>query len=113
MPPHVHADVSKHIAVVLVVEEALDVGYLVVGSRVAYVGVFYGLGDVRCVFAGASPEYQRIEQRVRAQPVAAVYADAGDFAGGVQSRKLRLSINVGLDAAHLVVHSGAYRDGFF
>ena len=55
------------------------------------------------VLAGAAAEDQRVEQRVRAQAVAAVDRHAGDLAGGVQARDLRQAVDVGLDAAHRVV----------
>ena len=44
------------------------------------------LGAFGRVLAGPPPEDERVEQRVRAEPVAAVYRDAGDLAGRVQPR---------------------------
>ena len=60
--------------------------------------------------AGAFAEDNGVQQGVRAQPVAAVNADAGAFAGGVNARYVGQAVHVGLDAAHHVVHAGAYRD---
>ena len=59
------------------------------------------------VLAGAAAEDQRVEQRVRAEAVAAVDRDAGDLAGGVEAGDRRLAVDVGLDAAHDVVHARA------
>ena len=59
----------------------------------------------RCggVLAGAAAEDQRVQQRVRAEAVAAVDRDAGDLAGRVEAGDRRLAVHVGLDAAHDVV----------
>jgi hypothetical protein len=45
----------------------------------------HALGALRGVLAGAAAEDQRVEQGVRAQPVAAVDRDAGDLARGVEA----------------------------
>src|SRR5215207_2837138 len=55
------------------------------------------------VLAGAAAEDQRVEQRVRAQAVAAVHGDAGHLAGGVEARDRGLAVDVGLDATHDVM----------
>ena len=62
------------------------------------------------MIAGAAAEDERVEQRVRAQAVAAVDRDAGALAGGVQARDRRRAVGVGLDAAHDVVLAGADED---
>ena len=64
------------------------------------------LGAVGRVLAGAAAEDQRVEQRVGAEPVAAVDGDAGALAGGVEARDLGRAVDVGLDAAHRVVVAG-------
>ena len=64
------------------------------------------LGALGGVGAGAAPEDQGVEQRVGAEPVAAVDRDAGDLAGGVEARDLGAALDVGLDAAHRVVVAG-------
>ena len=61
---------------------------------------------LRGVLAGAAPEDERVEQRVRAEPVAAVHRDAGALAGGVEAGDRRLAVDVGLHAAHHVVVAG-------
>src|SRR3954469_9171223 len=58
------------------------------------------------VLAGAPAEDQRVEQRVGAQPVAAVDRDAGPLAGRVEAGDRRLAPHAGLDAAHDVVAAG-------
>src|SRR4029078_1669844 len=65
----------------------------------------------RGVAAGAAAEDQRVEQRVRAQAVAAVDRDAGDLAGRVEALDRRRAVDVGLDAAHDVVLARADEDG--
>ena len=61
---------------------------------------------LRRVRAGAAAEHERVEQRVRAQAVAAVDRDAGALARRVQARDLGLAVDVGLHAAHDVVVAG-------
>ena len=56
---------------------------------------------------GAAAEDQRVQQRVRAQPVAAMDGHAGDLARRVQARDRGAADDVGLDAAHDVVLAGA------
>ena len=85
----------------------LDFGLLTVGGGVVHVPVLPGPDDIGGVLAGPPSEYQRIEERVRAQPVAAMYAHAGDLARGVQARDHSLAVHIGLDSTHLVVHSRA------
>ena len=63
-------------------------------------------GALRGVLAGAAAEDQRVQQRVGAEPVAAVDGDAGDLARGVQAGDLGRAPDVGLDAAHDVVAAG-------
>ena len=55
---------------------------------------------------GAAAEDQRVEQRVGAEPVAAVDRDAGDLAGRVEAGDLGGAVDVGLHAAHRVVVAG-------
>ena len=62
------------------------------------------------VLTGASTEDEGVEKGVRAEAVAAVNADAGRLARGVEARHVGETVDVGLDAAHLVVHSGTYGD---
>ena len=42
-----------------------------------------------------------------------MHAHTRDLPGGVQAWYVRLTINVGLDSAHLVVHSGSDGNRFF
>ena len=58
------------------------------------------------VGARAAAEHERVEQRVRAQPVAAVHGHAGALARRVEAGDLGLAVHVGLDAAHDVVVTG-------
>ena len=73
-----------------------DAGVLGIGRWAAPVGG---------VLARAAPEDERVEQRVGAEAVAAVHRDARRLARGVQVRDGRLAVDVGLDAAHDVVHT--------
>ena len=57
------------------------------------------------MLGGAPAEDERVEQGVRADPIRAVHADAGGLAGGVEPRDWRQAVDVGLDAAHDVVHA--------
>jgi hypothetical protein len=57
-----------------------------------------------------SPEHQALEQRVARQAVRAVDAGARDLSRGKQPRDRRSPIEVGLNAAHLVVRRGSDRD---
>ena len=61
------------------------------------------LGALGGVDPGAPAEDQGVEQRVGAEPVAAVDRDAGDLAGGVEARDVRAPLGVRLHAAHRVV----------
>ncbi len=59
----------------------------------------------------AAAEDERVQQRVGAQPVAAVDGDAGDLAGRVEALDAgHLAVHVGLDAAHDVVLAGPDED---
>ena len=60
--------------------------------------------------AGAGPEDQALGQRVGAEPVGAVDAHARGLARGVQPGERRRAVDVGVDAAHHVVHDRADRD---
>ncbi|CAB3810431.1 hypothetical protein LMG28688_07252 [Paraburkholderia caffeinitolerans] len=73
------------------------------------------------VVAGSAAEHHEVEQRVRAQAVCAVHRDARAFAHGVEAvddffvalrRADDLTIDVGRDAAHLVVNRRHDRDRF-
>ena len=64
------------------------------------------------VLAGSASEDQRVQQRVCAQPVAAVHRHAGDLAGRIQPLDRGPPFDVGLHAAHDVVLAGADRDRF-
>ncbi len=61
------------------------------------------LGAGGGVGAGAAAEDQRVEQRVGAEPVAAVDGDAGGLAGRVEAGDVGAAVDVGLDPAHRVV----------
>src|SRR4051794_6393161 len=63
-------------------------------------------GAVGGVLAGAAAEDQRVQQRVGAEPVAAVHRHAGHLAGRVEAGDRRLAVDVGLDAAHDVGQPG-------
>ena len=56
------------------------------------------------------PEDQQFGQRVGAEPVGAVDADAGAFAGGEQSRQPSRGLHIGMDAAHHVMDDRANRN---
>ena len=58
------------------------------------------------VLAAAAAEDQRVEQRVGAEPVAAVDRDACHLAGRVEAGHVGPAPDVGLDAAHRVVVAG-------
>ena len=78
---------------------------------------------VHNVIACCATKYQQVEQRVGAQTVSAVNADTGAFADCVQAidhgivaaGRLcdHLAVNVGGNAAHLVVDGRHHRNGFF
>ena len=56
--------------------------------------------------AGATPEHDRLEQGVAAQPVGAVHAHVGALPGGEQAGNVGLAPGVGPDTAHAVVLGG-------
>ena len=56
--------------------------------------------------ARAGAEDQQLGQRVRAQPVGAVDAHAGDLTRRVQPGERRRAVDVGVHSAHHVVHDG-------
>ena len=60
--------------------------------------------------ARASPERDRLHQRVAAEAVRAVDGDARDLAGGVEALERGQPPLVRLDAAHVVVGAGPHRD---
>jgi hypothetical protein len=62
------------------------------------------------VRAGALAEGDRLHQRVPSEAVGAVNGDAGHLAGRVQPRQRRQPVEVGVDAAHVVVGAGANRN---
>ena len=64
----------------------------------------------RRALARDAAEDHDLGQRVRAQPVGAVDADAGALAGRVQPGQRGLGVAVARDAAHRVVHRGPHRD---
>src|SRR3954469_11052674 len=78
--------------------------------RFAGVGHRHPAGPRRGVLAGPPAEDQRVEQRVRAEAVAAVDRDAGDLACGVEALDRGRAVDVGLHAAHVVVLAGADQD---
>ena len=59
--------------------------------------------------AGAPAEGDRLHERVAAQAVGAVDGDAGALAGGVEALERGLAVEVGVDAAHVVVGARAAR----
>ena len=59
---------------------------------------------------GPGTEDEQLGQGVGAQAVGAVDADAGDLAGGVQPVQWSGAVDVGVDAAHHVVHHRPDRD---
>src|SRR5690606_17584226 len=68
-------------------------------------------GALRGVHAGALAEDHRVQQRVRAQAVGAVDADAGRLTRRVEAGHVGAAPDVRLDAAHDVVHARQDRDG--
>ena len=60
--------------------------------------------------AGPGPEDQALGERVGAEPVGAVDADAGGLAGGVQAGNRGRAVDVGVHPAHHVVHDRPDRD---
>ena len=75
------------------------------GAHVAAVRGVLGRGA-----AGARAEHQQLGQRVRSEPIRAVDADARRFAGREQTRQRRGAVDVGMHAAHHVVHDRPHRD---
>ena len=63
------------------------------------------------MIAGPLTENDGVQQGVGAQAVAAVDADVGALAGGVNPGNAGQAVNVGLDAAHDVVHPRANGHG--
>ena len=61
--------------------------------------------------AGASSEGDGLQQRVAAEPVGAVDADAGALAAGEEAFDGRCAVGVRLHAAHGVVHAGPHGHG--
>ena len=59
---------------------------------------------------GPGAEDQQLRQRVGAEPVGAVDADAGGLPRGVQPLERGRPVDVGVDPAHHVVHDRADRD---
>jgi hypothetical protein len=68
------------------------------------------LGALGGVPARVLAEDQRVEERVGAEPVAAVDRHAGDFAGGVEAGDRGAAHPVRLHPAHRVVVAGLYVD---
>ena len=93
-PPAVAAVAADQLAQVLLLVGDVGVGRL--GRPVV-------ARMVGCVLPGAAAEHQCVEQRVRAEAVAAVDRHARDLARRVEARDLGEPVDVGLDAAHRVV----------
>jgi hypothetical protein len=90
----------------LAAEDRRDLGLLLVEHRLGGAAQLMRLARGGGVLAGAAPEDQRVEQRVGAEPVAAVDGDAGDLSGGVEAGDRGTALDVGLHAAHRVVVAG-------
>ena len=59
---------------------------------------------------GAPSEHEALEQRVRREPVCAVHARRGAFAGGIQAGQLAPAVEIGEDAADGVVRGRRHGD---
>ena len=68
------------------------------------------LANVAASIAGHLAEHDQFGQRIRAQPVGAVDADARAFADRIQARQRRRRLAVGEDAAHRVMHRRQHRN---
>src|SRR3954452_19207363 len=97
-------------AVALAGDDPLDRPLVCVQRAAAGVGHGHVRRAVRRVLAGPGAEDERVEQRVRAEAVAAVDRHARDLAGGVEAGDRGAPVDVGLDAAHDVVLAGADLD---
>src|SRR5207249_1370194 len=73
-----------------------DAAVLVVDLGPGDVGVGDATSHVGRVHTGAAAEDQRVEQRVRAQAVAAVNRHAGDLTGCIEARDVGKAVDVGL-----------------
>mmetsp|Transcript_21674 Transcript_21674/g.84431 ORF Transcript_21674/g.84431 Transcript_21674/m.84431 type:complete len:640 (+) Transcript_21674:4098-6017(+) len=103
--------------------QAREAGQRAVG-RIGRQGLVRALAEVgrHQVVAGSTAEDQQVQQRVRAQAVGAMHADAGAFAHRVEPvdnfvrvavlRRDHLTVDVGRDATHLVVDGRHHGDRF-
>ena len=111
---HRDAQVPAHlrdaVAVLRTVQQRLQAQVLLIDDAVRHRRGARGASEGGGGDGGAPPEDHRIEQRVGPQPVAAVNADAGRLAGGVEAGQGGGAHDVGLDAAHGVVDAGPDRD---
>src|SRR6201999_2574172 len=87
----------------LAADDLVDLRLLLVAVRPGQLAVGHRRRVLGGVLTGAPAEDQRVEQRVRAEAVAAVHRHAGALAGGVQAGDLGQAVGVGPDAAHRVV----------
>jgi len=79
-----------------------------------------GLDDLGGALGCGAAEHEQVEQRVGAEPGGAVYRDASRLADRHQTRHGAIGIargrvqyfamNIGRDAAHVVMCGGQYRD---
>src|SRR5262249_43591587 len=83
-----------------------DAPLLVIEQSVGDVRLVPAFGPIGRVHARAAAEDQRVEQRIRAEPVAAVDRDAGDLPGRVEAGDGGAALVVRLDATHRVVVAG-------
>ena len=103
-------DRAEQLAAAVAGEHRSNLRLVCVRRAVVDVRVLLGPHVVGGVLAGAPTEDEGVEEGVRAEAVAAVNADAGRLARGVEAWHVGETVNVGLDAAHLVVHSGTNGD---
>ena len=69
-----------------------------------------GLGKGRGAASGAGAEHDDFGERIGAEAIGAVDRDAGAFAGGEQAGQGRRGVDIGVNAAHGVVHHRPHRD---
>src|SRR4051812_22218331 len=96
----------------LAAHDLLEALLLLLEEAVVCLGRPLRLRDAGGVLARATPEDERVEQRVRAEPVAAVHRHARHLPGGVQAGDAGEPADVRLHPAHRVVVAGLDVDRF-